>query len=62
MGSSQSERVAYFDDCRKKRNIAEYDIAGVVSEKEAEEILIEAKAFKREIEEWLRNNYPGLVT
>lgn len=61
MGSDQSDRVAYFDDCRKKRNIAEYDRAGEVSELEVEELLAEARAFMGEVKQWLWDNYPNLI-
>jgi len=61
MGPDQSDRVGYLDECRRKRNIAEYDRAGDVSEREVEQLLAEAKAFKREVEEWLWRDYPELV-
>lgn len=61
MGPDQSDRVAYFDDCRKKRNIAEYDRAGEVSQQEVEELLAEAKAFMGEVKQWLWDKYPNLM-
>jgi uncharacterized protein (UPF0332 family) len=61
MGPDQSDRVAYFDDCRKKRNVAEYDRAGEVSHREVEELLAEAKAFMGEVKQWLWDKYPNLM-
>lgn len=51
----------YFDACRVKRNITDYDRAGQVSEKEAKELLGEAKIFKSKINEWLLKNYPDFL-
>src|SRR5712692_9001037 len=33
--SGVSDRAPYYDDCRRKRNVAEYDVAGGVSDTEA---------------------------
>ncbi len=46
----------YLDNCRRKRNISEYDAAGTISEKEAVELLKTVKAFKIELEEWLKSS------
>jgi len=41
------ERLArYFDLCRKKRNITDYDRAAVVSTREVEELIEEVKSFR----------------
>ncbi|MEW6026211.1 MAG: hypothetical protein AB1599_02805 [Planctomycetota bacterium] len=55
-----NELINYFDSCRGKRNISDYDRAGVVSKQESDEILTEAIAFKKNILNWLRTNYPRL--
>ena len=61
MGPDQSERVAYLNSSRRKRNVAEYDRAGEVSHQEVEDLLAEAKAFRKEVEEWLWHNHPNLI-
>ena len=55
------ELMDYFDACRSKRNISDYDRSGIVSGQEADEILAEAIKFKKIIINWLKNNYPKLV-
>lgn len=54
MGEQYSTLKNYLDNCRRKRNISEYDAAGTISEKEAAELLKTVKAFKTELEEWLK--------
>ena len=39
LGKNFQDDAQYLDTCRKKRNIAEYDQIGVISETEAEELL-----------------------
>jgi uncharacterized protein (UPF0332 family) len=56
-----TQLMDYFDACRSKRNISDYDHAGIVSEQEADEILAEAIKFKKIIINWLKTNYPKLV-
>jgi hypothetical protein len=60
MGESELARADYLDACRRKRNIADYDAAGMVSDSEAQEILDEVKGFRDDVARWLRTNYPGL--
>jgi hypothetical protein len=61
IGPGVSTLTAYFDTCRRKRNMLDYDIANVVSDTEATELLQKAQAFKRQVEEWIVNQYPSLV-
>lgn len=46
--------AAYFDRCRRKRNTLSYDAAGVVTDTEASEILVQAKAFRVAVDTWLK--------
>ncbi len=61
LGEEGRDLADYFDACRVKRNITDYDRAGQVSEKEAQELLDEAKIFKSKINEWLLKNYPDFL-
>lgn len=45
---------------RKKRNIAEYEAAGVVSRGEADEILALAEELVARFDAWLTASYPAL--
>ncbi|NQT23401.1 MAG: hypothetical protein HQ579_08220 [Candidatus Omnitrophica bacterium] len=51
----------YFDSCRAKRNITDYSHAGMVSEKEAEELIGEAEKFLQVTLKWLKTNHPNLI-
>lgn len=47
----------YFEACRVKRNVSDYDSSGAISEKEAEELLQEVLSFKSVVENWLDENF-----
>jgi hypothetical protein len=51
----------YLDNCRRKRNVSEYDTAGTVSQKEADELLRTAQRLKDQVEKWLEENHPELT-
>lgn len=61
MGSEFQNLADYFDQCRGKRNLSDYDRAGEISENEAVELLKEAKAFRVTILEWLTKQHPKLM-
>ena len=50
----------YFDRCRRKRNVIDYDEAFVATETEAAEILRMAKEFADVVEQWIAKNHPKL--
>lgn len=56
-----SDRATYYDDCRRKRNVMEYDSAGSVSDREGQELLQEALRFVAAVGEWLRQSHPELA-
>jgi hypothetical protein len=48
----------FIDTCdgfRKKRNVSSYDVAGSVSDKEADEMLILATSLRADVEKWIRS-------
>lgn len=49
------------DKFRKKRNISDYERAGVVSKGEVQEAISLACRVRRQVEEWLRANYSHLL-
>lgn len=61
VGPSVSTLVAYFELCRRKRNMLDYDVANVVSDTEARELLQKGREFKREIETWIAAHHPSFV-
>jgi hypothetical protein len=50
-----------FDGFRKKQNVSHYDVAGTVSEKEADEMLKLAASIRAGVEKWIRATRPELV-
>ncbi len=62
MGSKAEKRRDYLDACRTKRNVADYDRAGEISETEATEILDEVLKFRADLLEWLRVQHPDLIS
>lgn len=50
-----------FDGFRKKRNFSNYDLAGSVSDKEADEMLKLAISLRAEVEKWIRAIHPKLL-
>jgi uncharacterized protein (UPF0332 family) len=51
----------YLNDCRKKRNIVEYDDVGGASESDAGELIGFVKEFKDEVIAWLKRNHPEFL-
>jgi len=60
MGPQAQIRADYLDSCRSKRNVTDYDRAGEISQREVEEILAEARAFRDDLIDWLKRNHPTL--
>ena len=48
------------DGFRKKRNVSSYDVAGAVSDKEADEMLKLATGLRADVESWIRATRPEL--
>ena len=61
MGSGKGEDADYLNACRAKRNKAEYDRIGVVSNAEAEELIGFVREFREEVLGWLQAKHPELI-
>ncbi len=59
MGKDYEELIAYFDRMRNKRNQAIYEIAGLITETEARNILEKAEGFVAMIREQLKKVSDG---
>ncbi len=57
MGNNYYELADYFDSCRSKRNITDYDYAGNISDSEVEGLIEEAEIFLELTLNWLKKNY-----
>ena len=53
--------VKQLDKFRQKRNISDYERAGLVTEQEAEEMVALAKQLRDDVEQWLRIHHPRLA-
>jgi hypothetical protein len=53
--------IAQLDAFRKKRNISDYERAGGVSTKEAEEMIALAHRLRADLMKWLRETHPELL-
>jgi len=54
-------QVNRLDAFRKKRNISDYERAGIVSEAEAREMIEIACMVRKTVEDWLRQNHSHLL-
>jgi hypothetical protein len=61
LGASRSNDADYLDTCRAKRNTAEYDAAGTVSQSEADELREFTRELRIEVIDWLRVHHPSLI-
>jgi uncharacterized protein (UPF0332 family) len=61
LGEAKKADSEYLDDCRKKRNIVEYDYVGGASESDADELIGFVKEFKDDVITWLKKHHPELI-
>jgi hypothetical protein len=59
MGKPAGPYADYFDWCRRKRNVIDYDEAYVSTETETEEIVRKTKEFLAMVEHWIAKSHPG---
>jgi uncharacterized protein (UPF0332 family) len=62
VGKAAAPYSDYFDRCRRKRNVIDYDDAFVATETEATEIVTKANEFIAVLEQWIAKNHPVLKT
>ena len=60
VGKAADPYSDYFDRCRRKRNVIDYDDAFVATETEAQEIVVKAKEFVAMVEQWIAKVHPSL--
>lgn len=58
MGRSVIPLARYFETCRRKRNMLDYDMANVATETEVQELLEKAEQFRALVEQWVTQHYP----
>jgi hypothetical protein len=60
IGSEAASLTDYFDACRRKRNLIDYDNSSVATETEAAELLQKADEFGTLVERWIATNHARL--
>jgi hypothetical protein len=60
-GFNATKYSLYFDSCRRKRNAVDYDLTGVASRTEVDELMSVCVSFQKEVEEWILAYYPDLA-
>jgi hypothetical protein len=58
MGHGVAPLASYFETCRRKRNMLDYDMANVATETEVRELLEKAQAFQQLVEQWIAQQFP----
>jgi hypothetical protein len=58
MGHRVAPLANYFEICRRKRNMLDYDMANVATETEVRELLEQAQAFRQLVEQWIAQQHP----
>lgn len=61
IGDKAAALTDYFDLCRRKRNVIDYDNSSVATETEATELLRKAAEFLAMVEEWVTTHYPAFA-
>lgn len=61
LGQQRKDDADYLETCRRKRNTAEYDRAGVVTDQDASELIEFCRELEQEVRNWLSHNYPALM-
>jgi len=61
LGDARKDDADYLDACRAKRNTAEYDAAGTVSQSEADELRAFATELRLDVIAWLNSHHPTLA-
>lgn len=61
LGRERAEDAQYLDTCRNKRNVAEYDYVGGVTERDAKELIAFACELRKDVTKWLKEKHPDLT-
>ena len=61
LGDERKDDADYLETCRTKRNTAEYEMAGVATEKDASELVDFVKELREDVLDWLVKHHPALT-
>ena len=59
LGPQASSYANLFETCRRKRNMVDYDMSGITSRTEVDELIRETKDFVAMVEVWISKNHPA---
>ena len=62
LGNIYKEDAKYLDTCRNKRNTAEYDYVGVVTDDDVHELIEFVKELRETIIKWLEEKHPQFIS
>lgn len=58
LGAAGRQLTDYFETCRRRRNVIDYDSAEVTTEAQAAELQQMASRYQRLVEAWIAKNHP----
>src|SRR5690349_16079961 len=58
LGAAARQLTDYFETCRRKRNVIDYDSAEVTTESQAAELLEKAAQYRKLVEKWIAKHHP----
>lgn len=58
LGETAERQATFFDACRRKRNMVDYDLSGIISQAELAALIEEANQFFELVESWIKENHP----
>jgi hypothetical protein len=61
MGRGLAPLAHYFETCRRKRNMLDYDMADVATETEVRELLAKAEQVRVLVGQWIAQDHPQFV-
>ena len=61
LGKEKVADAQYVDTCRTKRNVAEYDRVGSITDAEARELIQFILEFREDVVAWLKEKHPDLL-
>jgi hypothetical protein len=61
LGASAVRSLDFFEACRRKRNVIDYDRSSVARKTEAKEVIDEARSFLELVEHWIKTHQPSLA-
>jgi hypothetical protein len=61
LGAERKDDADYLETCRTKRNMAEYEMAGVATPQDAAELASFAQRLRQDVTGWLKHAHPELL-